>query len=163
MSTIQAKRVVLQDVMELSGTPRQVFPLLCPVLEYDWIPGWKCVMIHSDSGVAELDCMFRTDFPGEEGRVWQVSRYEPPQGIGFVSFVPGVMTIALRIGLEAVDGNRTRAEWTRVFTALSARGEELLEVYASGGRPHSMAALENYLETYLRTGRMAPAAGEPRG
>lgn len=163
MVTNQAKRVVLQDVMDLAGTPGQVFPLLCPVREYDWIPGWKCVMIHSESGVAELDCMFRTDFPGEEGRVWQVSRYEPPLRIGFVSFVPGVMTIALRIGLEAVAGARTRAEWTRVFTALSARGEELLEAYAAGGRPHSMIHLEQYLNTYLQTGRLAAVAGEERG
>lgn len=163
MKAIEAKRVALRDVMELSGSPEQVFPLLCPVREYDWIPGWECVMIHSQFGVAEMDCLFRTDFPGEEGRIWQVSVYDPPRNIGFVSVVPGMMTVALRIGLEALEHGGTRATWTRVYTALGPRGEAYLERAAGGGHARRSAALEEWLETYLRTGRMGETQGDLHG
>jgi hypothetical protein len=37
------------------AAPDRVFPLLCPVLEYRWIPTWRCEQLHSESGVAEED------------------------------------------------------------------------------------------------------------
>ena len=52
---------MLMDKLEHSveftvpATPERVFPLLCPVLEYRWIPTWQCELLHSDSGVAEED------------------------------------------------------------------------------------------------------------
>ena len=38
----------------------RVFPLLCPVQEALGLPGWSAQILHSDSGVAELGCVFRT-------------------------------------------------------------------------------------------------------
>ena len=49
--------------MTLSGSPEQVFPLLCPTREYDWIETWQCELIYSDSGFAEPGCIF-TIVPG---------------------------------------------------------------------------------------------------
>ena len=51
--------------MQLASSPEKIFPLLCPTCEYDWIDTWKCRMIYSDSGHAELDCVFKTDFPSD--------------------------------------------------------------------------------------------------
>jgi hypothetical protein len=28
------------------AAPEHVFPLLCPVLEYKWIPYWRCELLH---------------------------------------------------------------------------------------------------------------------
>jgi hypothetical protein len=65
--------------MRLDAPPDRIFPLLCPVREYDWIPTWSCDMIYSESGVAENDCVFATAFPEEGPREsWVVVRYEPP-------------------------------------------------------------------------------------
>lgn len=36
----------------------EVFPLACPVLEYKWIPGWKCELIHCPNGRVELGTVF---------------------------------------------------------------------------------------------------------
>ena len=44
----------------------RVFPLLCPVRENEWLPYWSCEIIHSDSGKAEKDCVFITNFRIEE-------------------------------------------------------------------------------------------------
>jgi hypothetical protein len=72
---------------DVAAAPERVFPLLCPVREYDWIEEWTCKVLHSESGVAELDCVFRTLFDGEP-MTWVVSRYEPPIRIEFTCFVP---------------------------------------------------------------------------
>lgn len=35
------------------ASPEAIFPLLCPVREYDWIPGWDCRLVYTESGLAE--------------------------------------------------------------------------------------------------------------
>lgn len=54
------KRASRNLVMHASVRPEKVLPLLCPIREYEWIEIWECEMIHSNSGYAELDCVFKT-------------------------------------------------------------------------------------------------------
>ena len=58
------------------------FRLLCPTTEYDWIPNWTCELLHSDSGYAEYNCIFRTSFFGRE-EVWVCTRFEPNKAIEY--------------------------------------------------------------------------------
>jgi hypothetical protein len=64
--------------MTVSADPETVFPLLCPAREYDWLPYWKCSMIYSASGRAELGAIFRTEVPEKDEATWIVTQYEPP-------------------------------------------------------------------------------------
>ena len=48
-------------VMDVHAPVEEIFPLLCPVREYDWIPGWGCDVQFTESGVAEDLCVFSTD------------------------------------------------------------------------------------------------------
>lgn len=73
-----APTTVLETTLTLVRPPEDVFPLLCPVLEYLWIPDWSCTMVHSHSGVAELGCAFLR----EQGETWLTTRYEPPVNDG---------------------------------------------------------------------------------
>ena len=57
-------------------TPLKLFPLLCPTTEYDWLPGWRCQLLHSDSGYTEYNVVFKTDFFGTE-ELWVCTRFEP--------------------------------------------------------------------------------------
>ena len=41
----------------VDAPPEVVFPLLCPVREYEWLEDWTCEMVFSESGVAEEDCV----------------------------------------------------------------------------------------------------------
>lgn len=50
-------RVVLEQ--DIKAPMDLVFPLACPVLEYTWIPAWKCELIHCPNGHAELGTIFR--------------------------------------------------------------------------------------------------------
>jgi len=53
----QNKTKYKRKVQILSGTwettPEKLFPLFCPAREADWIPGWDCQLIYTESGYAE--------------------------------------------------------------------------------------------------------------
>jgi hypothetical protein len=63
MTTFRGNRVVHEFTQTNPAAPEKVFPLLCPVREGDWLLGWKYRLIYSDSGVAELGCVFTTPNP----------------------------------------------------------------------------------------------------
>ncbi len=65
MTAFIAKKIKNRFVQHFHAPYSKVSPLLCPVREYEWIEPWQCEMLHSDSGFAEKNCVFRTDAPGE--------------------------------------------------------------------------------------------------
>jgi hypothetical protein len=71
--------------MTVDAEGTAVFPLLCPVREYDWIDVWSCDVIYSESGIAELGCVFLTDLPGRGTETWVVTRFEPEFVIEFAA------------------------------------------------------------------------------
>ncbi len=44
MTVFKSIRVVKSDTMNLCAASTDVFPLLCPVREYEWIEPWSCDM-----------------------------------------------------------------------------------------------------------------------
>jgi uncharacterized protein YndB with AHSA1/START domain len=137
----------------IPAPPERVFPLLCPVLEYRWIPGWKCELLHSASGVAEEDCVFRTDFPDAGPMTWVVSRYAPPARIEFTCFVPDGLVHRLKIALTAVDG-ATRLDWTNRWLAVGPRGDAWIAARTAEADAKKMDNLRRLLTHYLDTGKM---------
>ena len=84
MRVVSPKRVSRTYTQTLLGPPEAVFPLLCPVREADWIADWDPLLVVSESGVAEEDCVFVTRSEPENA-VWYVTDYEPEKG--FIAFV----------------------------------------------------------------------------
>jgi len=41
MTAFKGNRVVHEFIQTNPATPEKVFPLLCPVREADWFPGWN--------------------------------------------------------------------------------------------------------------------------
>ena len=163
MKPVLSARKSWQDVMKLDAPPERVFPLLCPVLEYDWIEDWRCEVLHSASGVAEEGCIFRTQFKPEGQMTWIVSRYEAPWRIEFACFIPGSHTMRLKLQLSA-EGAGTILYWTREFTATDPAGEAWVERYPEAEHRNMMTRLERMLTHYLKTGtmlRMASAEVQP--
>jgi hypothetical protein len=151
-----AKRMVKRYEMQLAAEPEKVFPLLCPVREYEWIEPWRCDLVHSESGYAELDCVFKTAFPGDRPEdVWVVSRFEPPGQIQFVRINP-IRAMRYSITLEANGDGTTTALWEQVITGLSPEGNALLESLSDERYRSEKKALELMLNHYLGTGSMLP-------
>ena len=153
MKGLEAKRAVMTGTMRLKGSRGEVFPLLCPTREYDWIEGWGCDLIYSESGFAEDGCVFMTDFPGyPERETWVVSRYEPMKAIEFVKVVPGVKTTKFEILLSDGDGGTTEALWRQTVTGLSETGNQWIEDHFEREFRQRVSVLETMLNHYLSTG-----------
>jgi hypothetical protein len=98
---------------------QELFPLLCPVKEYDWIPDWRCRMIYSDSGVAEKDAVFTTLERPFGKLLWTCALYEPPRRIEYIMTLGSKASIRLELALTE-EGGRTALDWTMRFTAASS-------------------------------------------
>src|ERR1700733_2371012 len=110
MSTVAAKRVIHEYMQTNDAPPEKVFPLLCPVREADWVPGWQYRLIYSESGVAEDGCVFST--PDEAGAetVWMVTHYSPAAfEVAYAWIELGMIAAQIRIGLSPAPNDKTSA------------------------------------------------------
>lgn len=146
----------LKAAQTLKATPDKVFPLLCPTREYDWIETWKCELLFSQSGFAELDCIFATHFPGDEREIWVVDCYEPNELIQFIR-ISESRAIRYRITLTDNDNGTTTASWEQTITALTEAGNRYVEILSNVEFGQKIKGLENMLNHYLETGKMLKA------
>ena len=148
------KRTIKKHTILLEGNPEIVFPLLCPVREYEWIEPWKCDMIYSDSGFGEQDCVFQTDFPHDGPKdTWVLCRYEKPKLVEFVR-VNGIRAIRYTITLRQIGDKKTESEWQQVITGLNDEGDKSVGSFSDGEFKHRMQMLKQMLNHYLTTGQM---------
>ena len=158
MSTFLPRRISKETELMIDADPVRVFPLLCPVREYDWLERWQCRVLYSQSGVAENNCIFETEFPHTGGReIWIVSRYEKDEAIEFVRFTPDEKIIKLDIRLQGTGTGGTRLLWRKVYTGLSPAGNRVVGAMAGDFEPEA-EKIAKTLNHYLKTGTMLPLA-----
>jgi hypothetical protein len=144
-----AKRLTLEQTFRVPAEPSTVFPLLCPVRELDWIPGWNATVLYSASGLAENNCVFSSKTADRGDAVYVVTRYEPSSLIEFAIFYPSLLTEKLEIHLTPEDGKVTSLRWVRTYTALSPAGNTWLEQNAEQSFQSKMKVLQKSMEAYL--------------
>ncbi len=155
MQAFRARRIIQTYTWEIPAPPDQVYPLLCPVREYEWIPGWSCDLIYSDSGVMEDNCIFKTSFPGEGEEVWVVTRYEPESHrFQVVRFIEGSRVIRVDVSLSSADGVSTTLVWAQTITALNDAGNEYVDTFSEEAHQARMSLLGTMLAHFCRTGKM---------
>jgi hypothetical protein len=156
MKITKPNRATHTYTQRLVGTPAEVFPLLCPVREADWIPGWDPLLVVSDSGLAERDCAFITSSPAADA-IWYITRHEPETWfVEMIKLTPGVTVCRLSIQLRAaVDGSEadvTEAEVTYCHTSLGPAGDEFVASFTESHYLEFMRGWEAKLNHYLRHG-----------
>jgi len=160
MQEFQGKRIVHEYEQTNAAPPEKVFPLLCPVREADWVPGWEYRLIYSRSGVAEEGCVFIT--PNEDGSetTWVVTEYDPSTlCIGFCWVNPGLVVAQIKIVLQKRSPQETTAHIRYTYTGLSDKGNREVERYDEKWFRHKMRSWEAAINHYLKTGRLVDAAG----
>ena len=157
MNVVKPQRVEHVYTQRLAGAPQDVFPLLCPVREADWITGWDPLLVVSGSGLAETDCVFVTSSLPSNA-VWYITRHEP--GAGFVEMLkitPGVTACLVRIQVRAtVEGSE--ADVSYCHTSLGPEGDAFV---ASFTREHYVAFMRDWearMNHFLRHGVALPEA-----
>jgi hypothetical protein len=158
MNGFLSQRITKDTELIIDAAPQRVFPLLCPVREYDWIEPWQCRVLYTESGVAENNCIFETDFPHNGGReTWVVSSYDKDRGIEFVRFTPEEKVVKLDIRLRGTADGGTRLLWRKTFTGLSLAGNRIVTAMA-GDFDAEVERIGKMLNHYLPTGKMMPLA-----
>jgi len=136
--------------------PGTVFPQLCPSRELDWIPGWDCDLIHTSTGYAEDDCVFRTPATNELGAgIWVFTRFEPDRLVEVVR-VGGSTVQHLRITLVDHHDGTCTGIWDMKLTAVNEAGNEI--VASLPDHDPGFERVLDGLEHFLRTGRMPQPA-----
>ena len=152
MNNFIPKRHIVSSQQLLKATPEEVFPLLCPKREYEWIPTWDCEIIYSKSGFAELDCIFITNFNNWK-ETWVVDKYEKNKEIQFIIFSENRI---IRYSISLTDNNNetTAAVWEQTITSLNEDGNLYLENYDNNNFSTRIKTLETLLNHFLQTGEM---------
>jgi hypothetical protein len=149
------RRVKHSFKQSINGTPEQVFPLLCPVRETDWIPGWTTDWAISNSGVAEQDCIFQTPpRPGAGGAasIWVITRHDADAfEVEMFKVTPEFTVGKLQISLSPLDKNVTNATITYEFTSLGPLGDTYLEGFTAQWYEKFMQVWEEQMNHYLET------------
>lgn len=141
-------------VQRLLAPPGEVFPLLCPVREADWLEGWDPLEVWSRSGVAESDCVFVTKAPAgaTHDAIWYVTRHEPGKGfVEMLKITPGVTACRLTIQLRAAAPG-SEAEITYTHTSLGPEGDRFVAGFTAEHYDEFMREWETRLNHFLATG-----------
>jgi len=144
-------RVTRRYSQALGAPPEEVFPLLCPVREVEWVDGWNPRFVLSRSGVAEPGCIFVT--PGEpQDAIWLVAHHDPEAcRLELIKVVPGVVIGSIEIQLTSTETGSS-ADIAYTFTALGSDGDKVLEGFTQEHFDAFMITWEDELNHFLRTG-----------
>ncbi len=151
MNIVTPLRATRTFTQNLAGSPAQVFPLLCPVREADWIEGWAPTLVVSASGVCEMDCVFTTRAEPQDA-IWYVTRHEPASGrVEMLKITPGVTACRLNIQLRGTPTG-CEADITYSHTSLGPLGDEFVAAFTDDAYRKFMRDWEARLNHYLEHG-----------
>jgi len=145
-------RVTRSYVQKIHAPPGDVFPLLCPVRETEWVKGWNPIVVYSRCGVAEPDCVFLTG-EGEPESVWVVTKQDwEKYELEIIRFTPWTTVVKISISLRQNDEAETDAEVTYTYTALSEAGKDFVNNYTESYYNEFMQYWEAAINAYLSSG-----------
>lgn len=137
-------------ILKISAPPEKVFPLLCPVREKEYVPGWDATIIHSDSGFAEKGCVFQTANETGQPSTWIITQHDHTKGrIQFAIVTPDSHAGTLEVSLEASGENNSALTFTYTHVALTDRGREFITSFTDEVFRTKMATFEKALNNRL--------------
>jgi len=158
MVVTKPNRVTRTFTQRLEVEPAKVLPLLCPVREADWIEGWDPLVVYSESGVAEPDCVFLTS-ASPCNSVWYITRHEPDKGfVEMIKITPNVTACKLTIRILLV-GGKSEATITYAHTSLGPEGDAFVASFTEEYYRQFMLDWEARINYFLSNGSLLRAAG----
>lgn len=164
MQSNSSGQIVRAYTQVIKACPEQVFPLLCPVREAEWLDGWAEAyeLIHSVSGVAEEGCVFQTRSPDWPTTTWMVTRHDPTtREVEFVRVTGSLFATRLRLGVQGAGERRSTVSIEYIHTPLNEAGREFLdEHYHEAAFRDDMVWWERSMNHWLDHGEILRAAEE---
>ena len=154
MAKFQAKRISRQYKQINAGEPDEVFPLLCPVREADWLPDFKSDVIFSSTGISEEGAIFQTTQDDGVSIPWIITRYEPNTLIEMMYIVPNIRVVRINIQLTLDRSNKQHTETTITYTqtGLTEKGNTEVNKFTEERFHKQMEYWEKAINFYLEHG-----------
>jgi hypothetical protein len=150
-------RLTRTFVQRILATPEEVFPLLCPEREKEWLPGWDARMLFSKSGVAEPGAIFETRH--DAGRtLWVVTDYHPPRQVAFVRWQPDGVIVQISIALGRHHDATTAVCISYTYTATDDAGAAALAALTEDAWLRTMSFWQESMNAWLEKQRAPQAA-----
>jgi hypothetical protein len=149
------KKLIQTYQQTLKGTKEEIFPLLCPVREKEWLQDWDYSMVYSESGYAEKGCMFTTNNNYGSYR-WIMTKHDHDNfEIQFVKTAKDNIVVIIDIDLEGKSEKLTYCNIQYTFIAI---GDEAVAYMDKENTEENfnkhMKKWENSLNYYLKYGEM---------
>jgi hypothetical protein len=150
----EAKRFARSGVIQCNATVEEVFPLLCPKREEEWIPGWECETIWSSSGYNEEGAVFRTVKPYGTELYWATLQYDiGNRVVDFLITAPRFFIFRFKIALREIGDGCLSISFSQVFTSISEEGNDYLDRYANEDFEERLKNLKEYMSRRLEDKR----------
>ena len=136
--------------IRLDAPPERVFPLFTPLGERAWVPGWEPRFVWPADGAARTGAVFTTQAKGEPETLWTITHHDPEHlHVVYARTTPGVRAGRVEVRCAPAGDGRTDAEVTYTFTALSPRGNDLLQGLTEDGYRRFIAGWQTAINAYL--------------
>ncbi len=145
-------RVSRSFTQHLCAPADEVFPLLCPVREMEWVKDWRPKLVVTESGVAEPGCIFVT--PGiPEDALWLITVHDPVEHrLEITKIIPGMVVGTITVAFSADGDEACTADIIYAYTALSEHGKRAIGEFTDEHFRSFMKTWEAELNHFLRTG-----------
>jgi hypothetical protein len=129
---------------------------MCPILEAEWIEDWDPIVVFTESGAAELDCVFLTEGKPNDS-IWYITKYESSAHfVEMIKITPAVTACKLSIQIREAEGG-SEAEVTYSQTSLGPDGDKFVAEFTEEYYREFMLEWEKQVNHYLSTGSALPA------
>jgi hypothetical protein len=140
-----------KGVINIGARVEDVFPLLCPKREEEWIPGWECETIWSHSGYNEEGAIFRTTKPYGTELYWNTLQYDIlSKAVDFLITAPHRYMFRFRIEVSINNNGLLTLSFSQTFTSVSEEGNELLNQYKAEDFAGRLRNLGEFIHRYLQ-------------
>lgn len=139
--------------INIMGDNMTIFKLFCPIAEKDWVPGWDCNMLYSESGIAEKNCVFTTKhFANMTDDIWICSIYNPGMEVEYVRTTPEYFVTVINIKTLHLKNDITECTVKYTHTALTEGGANFIENHFTEDMfIKQIVSWQDEISTYLKS------------
>ena len=149
--------VTIKDTVDVKA--EEYFKLICPVREYDWIPGWKCEIIHYPEGHMSEGVIFDeissslylTGEVGEKTK-WTCLVHDPKNYRVHFSLDNVASSSLYRIEAKPIGENKIEYTLNLTYKPLNLQGENVIKNNGTFKIKYMLTLLSLLIKHYLENG-----------
>lgn len=160
------KKLNVDTKTVISAPADEIFPLICPVMEYKWIPGWKCRIIRFPgqigTGVQFKEFMSAPTLMDAilQQTTWTVVEFQPDQHRICFRLENHQSSTLLSFSFEQENPDLTHCSIHMDVTPVSTSGRHLLGDKAENKLKLLLLALQEMLKFYCENGQTMMPVGQ---